>query len=126
MNTYLFFTLIFDATRLRTVLLETGWSGLSAIQTVSLATKMLLVVLEAMSKATHIKAKTSPEATSGVYGLSFFTWLLPLIYRGSKHALSLDSLDPVDETMASRRTSAALWQQWSRGKCVKCHRQDDC
>lgn len=106
LNTYLLLTLLFDAALVRTSWLTFGGRRYTISLTVKVALKMVIVVLEAVPKRRWRIFKsqdTSPEETSGVYSLALMSWLRPLISLGSRQALNLKDLYPLDRHLAAAR-----------------------
>lgn len=54
--------------------------------------------------------KRSPEELSGIFSLSFFTWLIPLMRNGYRKLLTVEDLYPIDSKMSSK----LLWTQIRR------------
>lgn len=106
LNTYLLLTLFFDAALVRTSWLTFGGRRYTVSLTVKAALKMIMVVLEAVPKRRWRISQsqdTSPEETSGVYSLALMSWLRPLISLGSRQALDLEDLYPLDRRLAAAR-----------------------
>lgn len=113
LSVFLFFTTILDVARTRTEWLLSGSSVIPSLFVTSLAVKCLLVVLEGLSKASHSQAIDRPEQTSGIYSLSFFAWLNPLIYRGNRGNLRLYDLNPVDQHISSTWVNERVKSRWN-------------
>ncbi|RQM08295.1 hypothetical protein DH86_00001494 [Scytalidium sp. 3C] len=113
LSVFLFFTTILDVARTRTEWLLSGSSVIPSLFVTSLAVKCLLVVLEGLSKASHSQAIDRPEQTSGIYSLSFFAWLNPLIYRGNRGNLRLYDLNPVDQHISSTWVNERVKSRYS-------------
>jgi hypothetical protein len=81
-----------------------GLSATPAVFVAALTVKILLLVLDALSKASysHTQGSDMPERRSGIYSLSFFAWLKPLIYQGNWGNLTVHDLYPVDEHISSQ------------------------
>lgn len=106
LNTYLLLTLVFDAALVRTSWLAFGGQRYTVSLAVKVALKMVMVVLEAVPKRRWRMLQsqdTSPEETSGVYSLVLMSWLKPLISLGSRQALNLEDLYPLDRRLAAAR-----------------------
>lgn len=106
LNTYLLLTLLLDAVLVRTSWLTLGGRRYTVSLTVKVALKMVMVVLEAVPKRRWRMLQsqdTSPEETSGVYSLALMSWLRPLISLGSRQALDLEDLYPLDRRLAAAR-----------------------
>ena len=93
-------------------------------QTVSLALKCCILVLEAISKRKILLAPYQdlpPEATSGIYNRSVFWWLTPLFRLGFKKNLDLKDLDDLDESLRSARLYRIFKDHWAKGKFLESH-----
>jgi ATP-binding cassette, subfamily C (CFTR/MRP), member 1 len=116
LEVYLFFTLLFDAVRARTLWLVIG-DEIAIIFTTSLALKLLLLLLEAKRKNSYLastEAQRGPEETSGAFGRVLFLWLISLINTGYRKILSLKDLYPLDEDLRSETVSARFEAAWFR------------
>ncbi|KAL8732959.1 MAG: hypothetical protein Q9166_002357 [cf. Caloplaca sp. 2 TL-2023] len=112
---YLLFTLVFDAARVRTLWLQGYNNHPAVVSTIALAFKLLLLVAEAQRKEHFLRAEwksQSPEATSGLFGKSFFLWLNRLFRRGYSNSLSVEDLFPLDKHLTSNYLSDKLQQPW--------------
>lgn len=112
LSVFLFFTTILDIARARTEWLLPGSSVIPAVFVAGLVVKSLLLVLEALSKANYTQAPDTPEQTSGIYSLSFFAWLNPLIYQGNRGNLTVQGLYPVDTDISSASVDVRVQKQW--------------
>ncbi|KAK6611190.1 ABC multidrug transporter [Botrytis cinerea] len=114
LGVFLFFTTILDIARARTEWLLPGSSATSAVFVAALVIKSLLLVLEALSKASHshTQGPDMPERRSGIYSLSFFAWLNPLIYQGNWGNLTVHDLYPIDEHISSESVDERIQKQW--------------
>jgi ATP-binding cassette subfamily C (CFTR/MRP) protein 1 len=114
LSVFLFFTTILDIARARTEWLLPGSSATPAVFVAALAVKSLLLVLEALSKASysHTQGSDMPERRSDIYSLSFFAWLNPLIYQGNWGNLTVHDLYPVDEHISSQSVDERVQKQW--------------
>ncbi|KAK4863967.1 hypothetical protein LT330_010322 [Penicillium expansum] len=116
-NLFLFFTTLLDGARARTnwLIAQRDFVSIPSIFIASLAVKILLLVLESIPKSRFLlppNEKRTPEVTSGIFGLSLFAWLNPLIVLGNSENISLQQLFPVDEKIASARIDARLQAEW--------------
>lgn len=104
LNIYLLVTFLFDAALVRTSWLSFGGQRYTVSLTVKVALKLVMVVLEAVPKRRWriLRSRdTSPEETSGIYSLALMSWLRPLVSRGSRQALDLEDLHPLDQRLAA-------------------------
>lgn len=100
---YLLFTLVFDATRTRSLWLG-GYTNIAAVTTVALIIKLLLLSTETVSKRDILRNEwiiQSPEAKSGLFGKSFFLWLNKLLRTGYRQSLTVEDLLPLDKHLTS-------------------------
>ena len=114
---FLFSTTVLDVGRARTEWLLPGASATAAVFVAALGAKCVLLVLEAVSKASAdaAQAADSPERTSGIYSLSFFAWLNPLICQGSRGNLTVEGLYRIDEHISSGAVEARVRRHWDLG-----------
>ncbi|CAN8098015.1 unnamed protein product [Discula destructiva] len=87
--------------------------------TAATAVTGLITILEAVPKrrrtgriALQLDDK-SPEQSSGLYALTFFTWLNPLIRLGNEKILDTDDLYPLDTRLSADRVSAQFQKYWA-------------
>ncbi|KAL8839223.1 MAG: hypothetical protein Q9170_001829 [Blastenia crenularia] len=116
LEAYLLLTLVFDAARVRTLWLQGYNNAPAAVLTAALAIKICLLVAEAWEKRSILRAEfagQSPEATSGLFGKSFFLWLNRLFRTGYKQSLSLEDLTPLDKHLTSNYLYNKLHQPWA-------------
>ena len=138
LNSYLFFTLLFDAVQCRTLWLVANGSALTWLFTAAIGVKVVVLMLEAQGKSRWILSddkERSPEETAGVFNLSVFFWLKELIGQGSRKVLSLDDLYPLDDKLTAEGLQIKFWGQleheklrkgrarliWAIGKTLKWH-----
>jgi uncharacterized membrane protein YkvI len=114
---YLFVSLLFDATRLRTewlLAVNKPYAGvLSAIGIV----KLTLIVLESVEKrGILIENETTPskESTSGPLSRGFFVWLNPLLITGWATMLTNNDLPVINEKLSSAMLEARFAKKWDR------------
>lgn len=115
LGAYLFFSLLFDAARVRTLWLMQYDAAIRGVFTTSLATKVAILLLEAKEKRRYLNnydQQKGPEETSGIYNQSVFWWLNSLIRHGFSKVLLMDDLYPIDENMMSERLGATFRQKW--------------
>ncbi|KAL1975277.1 hypothetical protein VTN31DRAFT_3669 [Thermomyces dupontii] len=122
LNVYLFFSLLFDIARARTLWLrETGTVGryIAVIFTVSVAIKAILVILEAIEKRRILRPQYKPcppEATGNIYNRGFFWWLNSLFRRGFSNLLRVDDLFTLDKKLLSDHVHERMEAAWSKGR----------
>ncbi|KAJ3495551.1 hypothetical protein NLG97_g3315 [Lecanicillium saksenae] len=113
---YLLATTIFEVARVRTLwLLQPFNLALATIATLSLAVRVLLLVVEAQEKGVYLTSayeKASPEYRSGILNRSIYWWINGLFFQGFRSDLSLDDLYNLDENLASKTLTADLKRRW--------------
>ncbi|KFY10231.1 hypothetical protein V491_07753 [Pseudogymnoascus sp. VKM F-3775] len=122
-ETYLFFSIGFDAVQLRT-LWNRSVTTLAAILSASLVVKIAVLVLEAKSKKdilTKSYSNLSPETTSGIFGRSTFYWIKPLLMAGFTSTISIDESPPLDKELSSESLHNRLQRTWDRSSHSKSH-----
>ena len=122
LNSYLFFTLLFDTVQCRTLWLVARGSAITWLFTAAIGVKVVVLMLEAQGKSRWMHPddkERSPEETAGVFNLSVFFWLKELIGQGSRKVLSLDDLYPLDENLAAEGLQIEFWKQWEQDKLRK-------
>lgn len=116
---FLFLSLLFDSVRVRTAWLIGGVDAFAATLSASIAIKLGILIIEAISKRSILQddySHLSKEATSGIFSRGSFWWLVSLLRDGSKGALQLSSLFAIHERLDSKRLSEGLSNQWNKGK----------
>ena len=112
---YLSLTILLDATRVRTLWLQSYNNAVAAVTTVSFVVKFLLVIFEAIEKRSILHPQwksTSPEATSGLYSRSVFWWLNGLFRIGFKRSLHMEDLLPLDKHLTCGYLYDRLHTAW--------------
>ena len=118
LNIYLFFSLLFDIARARTLWLQQYNRTIAIVFTASVAVKFVLVLLEGFEKRGLLRADYKgypPEATSGIYSKSFFFWLRSLLQNGYRRLLRVDDLFVLDKSLASENLQYVLQRTWAKG-----------
>ncbi|PWY77392.1 ABC transporter-like protein [Aspergillus heteromorphus CBS 117.55] len=116
LNIYLLFSLLFDAVQLRTLWLMHNQTPLSAIATASLATKAILLILEARNKRMVLRQpyrNLSPESVSGILTRGCFWWLNPLLWQGFRTLLSPSDMFQVDSDLSSEFLGRRFLIYWT-------------
>ena len=117
-ETYLFFSIGFDAVQLRT-LWNQSVTTIAAILSANLVVKIAVLFLEAKSKKgilTKSYSNLSPETTSGIFGRSTFYWIKPLLMTGFTSTISIDESPPLDKELSSESLHNRLQRTWDRCK----------
>ncbi len=122
LSVYLFFSLLFDSARVRTLWLMRYDGAIRGVFTASLAMKVIILLLEAKEKRQYLNSsdrQRGPEETSGIFSQSVFWWLNKLIRQGFSKVLRMDDLYPIDEDMVSERLGANFRQKWKACKILQ-------
>lgn len=118
-NTYMLATLLLDGARARTAWLLRASSILPSIFMASLGLKFVLLILESLPETTFLLSpsrKYTTEETAGIFSISLFAWLHPLIKKGYRDPLSMDDLYPISYNMASELVHSRLQATWKASK----------
>ncbi len=119
LGVYLFFSVVFDIVRVRTMFLLRYSPRIRVTFTASLALKVVILLLEAQEKRRYLNdhdRHRGPEETSSIFSQSVFWWLNKLIRMGFKDVLAPDDLYPIDEEMSSELQSARFVRYWEGSK----------
>ncbi|CAG8925975.1 unnamed protein product [Penicillium salamii] len=115
LNVFLFFTLLFDLTRLRTVYFMSNTRSVTTLLAISWMIKSITLLLEATEKRPLLKKayENSPiESTSGVINRATFWWLNHILWLGSKSQLTVESLPALDSDISAASDSTVLAEKW--------------
>ena len=116
LSSYLFLTLLLDATQARTLFLLSDQKPeitYSSIFCAAIAFKTGILLLEAQRKSRWIRwdeKEHSPEETSGIFSLGIFSWLNKLFLDGYRKVLTIKDLYPLDSTLNGK----ALHDEFSK------------
>ncbi|KAI0965812.1 putative ABC multidrug transporter [Xylaria arbuscula] len=108
LNSYLFLTLLLDATQARTLFLSSGERPeivYSSVFSAAIALKLGIFFLEARQKSRWISwdlKEHSPEETSGIFSLGVYFWLNRLFLAGYSKVLQVKDLYPLDSTLDAK------------------------
>ena len=119
LNTYLFFSIIFDATRTRTMWNMALSTSLTIPFTTALGLKVVILGLEELNKTRYIRAgerKSAPEETAGIFSRSLFLWLNRLIFTGFSNVLRVESLPEIDRRLCSESLWSSFGSRWEGSK----------
>ncbi|KAK0757803.1 hypothetical protein N5P37_009819 [Trichoderma harzianum] len=117
LTTYLFISVILDAVRIRTLWLSMQKTEISILFTTTTGVKLAILILENIPKTlipTSVDKGISPEELSGIFGLSLFTWILPIMKLGFRKTLAIDDLYVIDGEMASEYLGHKTQREWNR------------
>ncbi|KAE9374191.1 canalicular multispecific organic anion transporter 1 [Stipitochalara longipes BDJ] len=124
-GTYLFFSLIFDIIRVRTLWLIGQDTNEVRIFTTSVVLKVCILCMEVKEKRDYLAGADklrSPEELSGILSQGVYYWLNQLIMQGYGKILSLEDLYPLDEKLSSRNLSDRFCSNWDRSGGPSKHR----
>ncbi|KAJ4116110.1 hypothetical protein NW768_011082 [Fusarium equiseti] len=117
LNLFLLFSVLFDATRTRTLWLQGYNRTLAVIALVATLIKILLLALEAIEKRKFLRPQyrdLPSEVTSSVFSHWVFSWQLPLFRTGYSHTLQIESLFPLEKHFKSSYLQGKLQDAWRR------------
>jgi ATP-binding cassette subfamily C (CFTR/MRP) protein 1 len=118
LNLFLLFSVLFDATRTRTLWLQ-GYNRPAAITAlISTVVKVMMLSVEAIEKRGFLRPEyreLPSEVTSGVFSHWFFSWQLPLFRVGYSHDLKIESLFPLEKHFKSSYLQNMLQTAWAQG-----------
>jgi ATP-binding cassette subfamily C (CFTR/MRP) protein 1 len=117
LNIYLLVSVVFDAVQVRTLYLRHDDSKILGLFTASIFTKSALLLLESRSKRIYLRppySTYSPEETSGIFNISFFWWLSPILASGFRKLLTLDDLFTTDNALLSEPLGEQMQQSWNK------------
>ena len=119
LNVYLFFSLLFDATQVRTLWLLGGSHAITIMLTIGVTIKAIIAWLEALGKGSLLSPSfqsDSPEALSGIYSRSVFWWLNHLLKAGWQKILTFGDLYALHEELESDALGKMLGERWKNGR----------
>lgn len=117
LNCYLFFSLLFDIARSRTLWIGQADTDIASLFTTSVAVKLIILALEAVEKRNMLEPRfqnAAPEAIAGIYNRSIFWWLNVLFLRGFRKNFSLDDLFPLDKHLESTYLHDLFGSAWNQ------------
>ncbi|PYH89693.1 putative multidrug resistance protein [Aspergillus ellipticus CBS 707.79] len=113
---YLLFTILFDATQVRTLWM-THRVAIAWVQTAIIGTKIAMLVLETREKTPYLKTPYNqyfPEATRGIINLSFVWWMNSLFITGYRKVIGSRDLFDLDPDLASAVAGEKLRRAWDK------------
>jgi hypothetical protein len=119
LNAYLFFSVLFDIVRTRTLWMMNFEPTIPAIFSASLGLKIAILILEEVNKTRYIDAsvgEAAAEETAGIFSRTLFWWLNRLIRTGFSKVLTVDGLPPIDRRLCSEALLATFTKRWEEGK----------
>ena len=116
LGTYLFFSLLFDIVRVRTLWLIDEHTHLARLFTTSVILKLGILILEAREKQQYLNnddCKRGPEELSSIFSQGVFYWLNQLILTGYRKVLSIEDLYPLDDELTGETLQAKFDKAWN-------------
>ncbi|KAJ6445281.1 ABC multidrug transporter [Purpureocillium lavendulum] len=115
LSAYLFTSVLFDATRLRTQWLVSTNVPFASLLSVSLMLKITLLVLENVNKRRALIGHApSVESTSGPFNRGLFVWLNSLLISGWATVLTSSTLPTIYEKLSSEDLLRRFETRWTR------------
>lgn len=118
---YLSLTALLDAVKARSLFLRPGarLHAVGGLAAAAAAAKLALVLLQEVSKRTHIKdpalrRSLSKEATSGFWNRSLFLWLNSTFLLGFRSVLRIDDLGSLGDDFSADHLSARFEPVWAK------------
>jgi hypothetical protein len=122
-QTFLFFSSIFNAAQVRTQWLlsdDTSQSQiLPALVSVILGFKLVILALESLRKAEHAiepAEDVSKEEESGIFGRSLLLWVNPLLKLGYRKDLTVNDMFALDSSLKSGYVFERLSRNWGKSE----------
>lgn len=116
LGTYLFFSLLFDIVRVRTLWLIGEDTYLARLFTTSVVLKTGILILEAREKRKYLDEndqKKGPEELSSIFSQGVFFWLNQLILTGYRKVLSIEDLYPLDSELTGETLRSKFEKVWN-------------
>jgi ATP-binding cassette, subfamily C (CFTR/MRP), member 1 len=118
LQAYLFFSLLFDVVRTRTLWLGGYNQTISIFFVISLTLRVVVLLLESTVKTPYMSAddkRRGPEELCGFFGLSLFSWMNRLLIDGYRKILSLSDMYPLTPELSSTALAAEFKKNWENG-----------
>lgn len=118
---YLFFSLLFDIVRIRTLWLIGQDTNEARIFTTSVVLKVCILCLEVKEKRdylTGVDKLRGPEELSSILSQGVYYWLNRLIVQGYNKVLSLEDLYPLDEYLSAQSLQTRFSRKWDNCKSL--------
>jgi len=118
---FLLLTVLLDLPRLRTAWLLDGAYVVASVFTVTFVLRILLLTVESVQKWKHAAISPEsipPEERQGIFGRTFFWWLMPMFLKGYTRDLSMDDLFAIDDDLKGGMLYERLISSWNSGKEV--------
>ncbi|KJX98614.1 ABC transporter like protein [Zymoseptoria brevis] len=113
LNGFLLLSLVLGVPVARIYWLRPGFEVIAAPYTVLLAIKALLLVVEELPKRYSITDDDpGVESNSGILSRGAFWWLNPLLLKGARSILSVDTISSIGPKFSSRKLKNRLKHYW--------------
>lgn len=117
---FLLCTLLLELPRLRTTWLvdEDGQDVVPCLFTATFILWIVLLQLESFQKWTHVTTSPElipPEERQGVFGRTFFWWLMPLFFKGYRRTLAMNDLFAIDDDLKGTKLYRRISKTWQSG-----------
>ena len=124
LGTYLFFSLLFDIVRIRTLWLIGQDTNEARVFTTSVVLKVCMLCFEVKEKRHYLTGEDKsrgPEELSSILSRGVYYWLNQLISQGYRKVLSLEDLYPLDDQLLAKSLQARFSEQWDICKSTIIH-----
>lgn len=116
LNVFLSITVVFDAIKTYSLFNRSIISE-AALQAVIVASRLVLILLEEVSKRSlfiskELQTNTGREAVSGFWSRALFTWLNATFWIGAKTVLRVDDLDKLDQDLQAANIAQRFRKYW--------------
>lgn len=120
-QSFLLVIIVLELPRLRTLWLLEGddQQAVACLFTVVFVLWIVSLQLESLQKWKHVHASTKsipPEERQGMFGRTFFWWLMPMFMQGYSRTLSMDDLFAIDDDLKGTMLYERLLKSWRSGK----------
>ncbi len=112
-------TIFLNLPRLRTAWILGDGYVIAGIFTVIFFLQIMLLVLESTQKWKHALGTPElipPEERQGIFGRTFFWWLMPMFLKGYSRDLSMDDLFQIDADLKGEILHTRLLRSWNSSK----------
>lgn len=115
LTSYIFLSLLLDACQARTLLSISSTWKLGRLFAAAVCLKGVILILESYPKTRWaLLESNTPESSIGIFSITTYVWLNPLILLGFKKVLDTSDLYQLDPVMASAHLDAKFWAAWNR------------
>jgi hypothetical protein len=115
---YLFFSILLDLPRSRTLWLRNNGAAIPAIFVTSMGVRLVMLVLESCEKRHALLAEhkaISHEKTRGLVSNILFTWLGPMFRAGYRRILYIGDTASFEPEMKTKTLHSKLSSKWATG-----------